>query len=241
MKKTLIAIAMLTITVFITACATNTENYLQFANTEFLAELLNNAPTRTEINDFNLDLINQGARQHAENMEMNRRIRERASTTTSRTTGTVWGPNGLQQVDLTTVETRHVPASELNLRPRVSVNNVYEGRNVPRSVVRNYFGRMSLHFATVGDMEFDRLYQVRLYDVVYFMGVDFSQFNAEEYNRERILEVLATTYGLDVEAERSRGLNNPIMALVVYYDNLQIEIRSPEHRGTRIYISLLGY
>ena len=233
-------LTLLALALFITACASNAENYLQFADTDFLADLLNEAPTRADIADFNLDLINQGARRHAENMAANQRIRERARTTTSRTTGTVWGPDGLQQVDLVTTETRHVPDSELNLLPRVSVNNVYEGRNVPRSVARNHFGRMGLHFATIGDMEEDRLYQVRLYDVVHFMGVDFSQFN-EGYNREEILEALITTYGLDVEAELSRTPSRSIVALIVYYDNLQFEIRNPNHAGTRIYISLLGY
>lgn len=245
MKKLLIG-AMMAVSVFVfTGCSSeSSEAYERLLDIEYVIELLNEAPTMEELEALGLNLINRGERRYNETREINQRIRDRASTSTSRTTGTIWTPHGIQTVDLTTIETRYVPDSELDLHEAVlRMTNVLEANEIPRNVRRNYFNqsinRISFHFATVGDMEIDRLFEISIHGVNYFHGIDFTQF--EGISREEILVILNTTYELEAEMLWSPIMSTASTGIVFYYENAQFILRTPETRVMIIEATLLPF
>ena len=249
MKKSLTRAIMLISIFILVGCRETAEEYTQFTDINFVVDLLNEAPTMEQLEELGIDLINSGVRRSRDTREINQRIRDRASTVTSRTTGTVWGPHGIEVVDLTTVTTRYVPDSELNLHDeRVVMTNVWETDGLPRGARShfNQFGQINFQFATIEGMETDRLFEVSIHGIDhYFHGIDFSQFN-DGYTRAEILDILITRYGLDAEMlfdgpVRSRYMEPPSTGIIFYYENVQFILRNPETRAMRIQASLLSY
>lgn len=217
MKKLLLTALVILSLALLAGCA-NTEAYEQFLDLDFIVELLNEAPTPDELAGLNLSLANRSERINEERRAMNDRIRERASTTTSRTTGTIWNGANASQIDMTTTETRHVPDSELNLLDLLEITTTLETDAMPRAL-RDQLHNVIFSFATVDGMEEERLYEVILDGIPSFMGVEFSQFSMADDFAD-VVKVLVDIYGLD--AELLYDENDFSRGVAVFYENVAL-------------------